>query len=306
MRLIVVLFALLLVCSFVLGAVPLLPQDEEGVRGAFLTSRPKEKPASANPDAPAAKPSRRRPKSTVAANTSKTQSGSPSSNPNTNKGTTSNSRPTAVNVQRIGLGLTLFMRDANGLAIRTDPDHVFHKGDRVRVLLETNADGYLYIFNTTNDGPPILIYPDAQLDEAGNYLQAHVPFEIPSSLADQERLRWLMFDEYAGAEKLFFVFSREPLKGVPIEDELIAYCKESAASCPVRPSTEVWAAVQKEMKEPLETDKAARYGRAQTASEQTASTRGLGLSKEDPPPSLIMMASSTSSTLVTTLDLVHK
>jgi hypothetical protein len=97
------------------------------------------------------------------------------------------------------------MRDANGLAVRTDPSHIFQKGDRVRVLLETNTDGHLYIFNTTNDGPPVMIYPDADLDEAGNYLQAHVPFEIPSSLAAEERLRWLVFDETA-AMRLFFVF----------------------------------------------------------------------------------------------------
>ena len=90
------------------------------------------------------------------------------------------------------------MRDSNGLAVRTDPEHVFQKGDRVRVLLETNTDGYLYIFNTTNDGPAIMIYPDAELDEAGNYIQAHVPFEIPSSLGSGGRLRWFAFDEVAG------------------------------------------------------------------------------------------------------------
>ena len=55
--------------------------------------------------------------------------------------------------------MTLFTRDSNGLAIRVDPDHVFRKGDRVRVLLETNTDGYLYIFNQTNDGPVVMIYP---------------------------------------------------------------------------------------------------------------------------------------------------
>jgi len=42
----------------------------------------------------------------------------------------------------MGLGLTLFMRDSNGLALRTDPSHEFRKGDHVRFLIETNADGY--------------------------------------------------------------------------------------------------------------------------------------------------------------------
>lgn len=211
-----------------------------------------------------------------------------------------------VNAPRIGLGMTLFTRDSNGLAVRVDPEHVFRKGDRVRVLLETNTDGFLYIFNQTNDGPVIMIYPDAQLDEAGNYIKAHVPWEIPTSAADDERLRWLVFDDVAGTERLFFVLTREPLKDVPTEDELIEFCKNSSDKCPWRPTTEVWELVQKQMQEPLKKDNNGRYGRAQTGPEQQASTRGLSLAKEDPEPSLIMMASSTSPMLVTTLDLIHK
>jgi hypothetical protein len=198
------------------------------------------------------------------------------------------------------------MRDVNGLAVRTQPGRVFQKGDRVRVLLETNTDGFIYIFNTTNDGPPVMIYPDADLDEGGNYLQAHVPFEIPSSLAGEERLRWLVFDENAGNERLFFVFTKEPLNGLPIEDDLIALCRDSKSACPVKPTADVWAQVEKEMKQPLLSDTSKNYGRAQTSSEHQATTRGLGLAKDDPQPSLIMMASSRTSTLVTTLDLIHK
>ena len=198
------------------------------------------------------------------------------------------------------------MRDSSGLAVRTDPDHVFRKGDRVRILLETNSDGYLYIFNTTDDGPATLIYPDVSLDDAGNYLQAHVPFEIPSSLSTEERLRWFAFDELAGTEHLFFVFTREPLGGVPIEDELIAFCGEAKGRCPIKPNDEVWAVVQKQMQEPLKTDKTKQYGRAQTTGEQEATSRGIGLAKDDPQPSLVMMASSARSTLVATLDLIHK
>jgi Domain of unknown function (DUF4384) len=306
MKVSIVLFGLVCICAVVIGAAPPVPQEQEDVRGAFLTSRPKEKPA--NTGTPT-KPSRRRPKQVVASNDSKTTARNNPSNSTSSSSTktsTDKTKPNVINTRRIGLGLTLFMRDSNGLAVRTDPAHVFQKGDRVRVLLETNADGYLYIFNTTNDGPPVMIYPDVDLDEAGNYLQAHVPFEIPSSLAGEERLRWLVFDEVAGDERLFFVFTREPLKGIPIEDELIALCRDSKSSCPVRPTDDVWEQVKTQMKVPLQTNRADNYGRAQTASEKQATTRGLGLAKDDPQPSLIMMASSTSSTLVTTLDLVHK
>ena len=309
MRLSVIAFGLVCLCAVVIGlAAPL--QDQDDVRGAFLTSRPKEKPVTSGA---AKKPSRRRPKQTTAptnsGNSNKPTDKKPpesSSSGTTVTPSTSSSSTKRVNAPRIGLGLTLFMRDSNGLAVRVDPDHVFQKGDRVRVLLETNADGFLYIFNSTNDGPAVMIYPHPDLDGAGNYLQAHVPFEIPSSQDAEERLRWFAFDENGGTERLFFVFTREPLSGVPIDDDLIALCKESKEKCPVRPSTEVWAVVQKQMQEPLKTDKAKQFGGAQTVTEEQATSRGLGLSKEDPPPSLVMMASSPRSTLVATLDLIHK
>jgi Domain of unknown function (DUF4384) len=299
MRLSVMVLGLVCLCAVVIGiAAPV--QDGDDVRGAFMTSRPKDKPA--NTGGTTARPSRRRPKTSSGSSNSNKP---PDKTPGKPKPTPSPSdSSTPVNARRLGLGVTLFMRDSNGLAVRVDPDHVFRKGDRVRVLLETNTDGYLYIFNTTNDGPATMIYPDANLDEAGNYLQAHVPFEIPTSLAGEERLRWFAFDENAGTEHLFFVFTREPLKGIPIDDDLIAFCRDS--KCPVQPNEEVWAVVQKALQEPLKTDKGSEFGKAETSTEQHATTRGIGLAKDDPQPSVVMMASSPRSTLVATLDLIHK
>jgi hypothetical protein len=302
MRLSVLLFAMVCACVAIgLAAPP--PQDQDDVRGAFLTSRPKEKPAASESTT---KPPRRRPKPAASPDPGK----APEKKPGNPSGPTTSKKPseptTPVNAPRIGLGMTLFTRDSNGLAVRVDPEHVFHKGDRVRALLETNSDGYIYIFNQTNDGPVIMIYPDVDLDEAGNYIKAHVPWEIPSSASTEERLRWLVFDEVPGTERLFFVFTREPLNGVPIEDELIAFCRNSTGSCPWRPTTEVWELIKKQMQEPLVKDNSSRYGSAQTKPEQQATTRGLSLAKDDPEPSLIMMASSKSPMLVATLDLTHK
>jgi hypothetical protein len=304
MRLSIFSLGLVCLCVVAIGIAAAPIQDQDDVRGAFLTTRPKEKTQTSGATT---RPSRRSPKKSVTPgkppeNDSKAgHSGSSApSGPSTSSGS---SRP--VNAQRLGLGLTLFMRESNGLAVRVDPDHVFSKGDRVRVLLETNTDGYLYIFNTTNNGQPVMIYPNADLDEGGNYLQAHVPFEIPASDAPQERLRWFVFDENAGTEQLFFVFSREPLTGMPIEDQLTALCRDAKDKCPFKPSAEVWTALQKQMQEPLKTDKAAQYGKTQTATEQQASTRGLGLAKTDPEPSMVLMASTTRSTLIAALDLIH-
>src|SRR5215212_11237909 len=303
MRLSVIFLGFVCLYAVVIGVAA--PAQDDDVRGAFLTSRPKEKPASSGA---ATKPNRRRPKqpagSTNPGSTSKPPEKKPPHSGTSGTASTPSVSMKPVNNPRIGLGVTLFMRDTSGSAVRVDPDHVFRQGDRVRVLLETNTDGYLYIFNTTDGGPATMIYPHADLDDAGNYLQAHVPFEIPSSASADERLRWFAFDQVAGTERLFFVFTREPLSGIPIDDELVALCKDS--KCPVRPNSEVWAVVQKEMQEPLKTDKTQQFGGAQTVTEQQASVRGLGLSKDDPPPSVVMMASSRRSTLVATLDLIHK
>jgi hypothetical protein len=284
------------------GLVPAVAfaQQEEDVRGAFMTTRPKAtgkvSGSSSSKSTASAKPSHRRPKTPP-----------PNSTDTTPVVVKDPGTPAKLNAPRIGLGLTLFMRDSNGLAVRTDPSHEFHKGDHVRVLIETNTDGYLYVFNTTDNGQPMMLYPDPELDEAGNYFQAHVPFEIPSSVAAEERLRWLTFDEHAGAEKLYFVFTREPLAAVPIEDDLISYCRENDGKCPWTPGADVWTQIQKEMNEPVQTAKVEGVGSAQTSNEHRAATRGIGLNRDDPEPSLIMLTSSTTKNmLVVSLDLIHK
>jgi len=206
----------------------------------------------------------------------------------------------------MGLGLTLFMRDSNGHAVRTDPSREFRKGDHVRVLLESNVNGYLYIFNTTDGGKPVMIYPDAELDEGGNYIQGHVPFEIPSSLGAEERLRWFTFDQNGGAERLYFVFTREPIAGIPMEDDLIAYCRAKTGNCPWRPADEIWQHVGKALNEPTRVSKSKAVGKAQTPGEQQATTRGIGLNRDDPEPTLILLTASTSKdVLVATMDLNH-
>jgi hypothetical protein len=276
-----------------------LAQQDEDVRGAFMTTRPKATgKASGQNSSSTPRPSHRRPKAkTVAKDTDNRKPGpTPSPSPSTK-----------LNTARLGLGLTLFMRDSNGLAIRTDPAHEFRKGDHVRFLVETSTDGYLYVFNTTDGGQPVMIYPAPELDEAGNYFQAHVPFELPSSEGAEERLRWLTFDEKPGAEKLYFVFSREPLTGVPIEDDLISYCRDNSRQCPWNPGADVWAQIQQEMNGPVKIAKAGKQGSNQTSGERSAVTRGIGLNRNDPEPSLIMLTASTSKNiLVAAVDLIHK
>ncbi len=145
-------------------------QSDEEVRGAFLSTRPK----TTNANAPARR--RRTPRNT---NTSSTTTGNSNNvkNANSNKSIDWSKvkigDPKVIKhdaSQAIGLGYTLFMRDVNGRTARVEPTREFHNGDRVRISMEPNIDGYLYIFDSEDGGPPQMIYPDARLDGGENWI----------------------------------------------------------------------------------------------------------------------------------------
>lgn len=290
-------------------------QEEENVRGTFISSRPKSGStgtATANTNTSASggtSASRRRTRRTTSRPANKnSSSGNTAGNPRSN--TNSNTTIASVNAYAstpIALGYSLFMRDANGNAVRVDPSREFRAGDRVRLSLETNIDGYLYVFYTENDANPQMIFPDARLDEGYNEIDAHVPAEVPSSFETDERLRWFVFDEKPANERLYIVVTREPLPGIPIGDDLIEYCKNRPKPCVWQPTPGLWAQLKANMNARVYIDKTNAYGQVQTKTEQTATTRGLGLDRSAPEPSVIRMnAVASTGILVTVLDLIHK
>jgi hypothetical protein len=214
----------------------------------------------------------------------------------------------AYSSKPIGLGYSLYMRDASGDAVRIDPSRVFRAGDRIRISLETNTDGYLYVFHTENNGEPQMLYPDAKLDEGDNFVEAHVPYEIPWSGETSDDLRWFVFDRNPANERLYIVLTREPLPGVPTGEQLVSYCRQNQNQCPWRPATGLWSQVRVNAEGKVIVDKkAATYGQKQTTGERDATTRGLGLPTSAPEPSIVRMnASSNAGVLVTALDLTHQ
>ncbi|HEX8130338.1 MAG TPA: DUF4384 domain-containing protein [Pyrinomonadaceae bacterium] len=208
----------------------------------------------------------------------------------------------------IGLGYTFFTLGDNGLPVRTDPAREFRTGEAIRIALETNTDGYLYIFHTENDGEPSMIFPDTRLGGGGNFVRAHVPYQIPSSEETTEETRWFVFKDPPAAERLYIVLVRQPLAGVPTGAALANYCFEAGHTCPWRPAASVWTELKSaQEREQVAVSKVKDQGRAITADEREATTRGLGLAAGAPTPSVIRMtASANSKMLVTAIDLIHK
>ncbi|CAN5143343.1 MAG: DUF4384 domain-containing protein [Pyrinomonadaceae bacterium] len=336
--------AMLILCAAVAPAFAQEQQDEDiGTRGAFLSTRPSGK-SSGDPAKPnqnegqSAQPSSRPAIGTAQNTSAKPPSGSKSgkksaagsvavasANPKIKKGSSkSSSAPAkennatadsgtnftnaALNPAAIGLGYTLYMRDANGDALRVDPKRVFHTGESIRLALESNTDGYLYVFHTENDKNPEMIFPDARLGRGSNFVRAHVPYEVPSNMEADERLRWFNFDGTPATERLYIVLTRQPLPDVPTGETLVKFCATDGNSCPWNPSREMWAQIKgANDREEIAVSQLKDAGRPQTANEREATTRGLGLSQDAPGPSIIRMtASSTTGVLVTAVDLMHK
>ena len=202
----------------------------------------------------------------------------------------------------IGLGYTLYMRDSNGDAIRVDPAREFSEGDRIRVLLEANTDGYLYIFHTEDGNAPQMLFPDAKLDGGRNDIRAHVPYQVPGALVG-----WFKFDDRPAVERLYVVVSRAPLAGVPIAAALVKHCADNPGGCMWRPTAATWAQLKSDAAAPVAIAQSKDDGQKLTEGESQALTRGLGLSLDAPPPTIIRMnTSSNTGRMVTTIDLVHK
>jgi hypothetical protein len=214
----------------------------------------------------------------------------------------------ATKPRPLGLGYTFFTLGDNGLAVRTDSARHFRTGEAIRIALESNTDGYLYIFHTENGGEPSMIFPDTRLNGGANFVRAHVPYEIPSSEEASEAMRWFVFKDPPAVERLYIVLTRQPLAGVPTGEALANYCSEAQHTCPWRPAAGVWTELRAtQEREQVAVSKVKDQGRVQTTDEREATTRGLGLGAGAPTPSVIRMtASANAKALVTAIDLIHK
>ncbi len=206
----------------------------------------------------------------------------------------------------IGLGYTIYQRDANGNPVRVPQSREFRRNDAVRLIIESNVNGYLYIFHTENDGPPQMIFPDPRLNNGRNKITAHVPYEAPSSRETDPSLRWFVFDEKAATERLYLVVTKRPLPGVPTGNGLVAYSQAKSTAGPWRPAEAAWTQIAANVDSARE-DKSGEFGQTLTAIEQEAVERGLGLGLNAPAPSVIRMSKSPQARqLVTMVALIHK
>jgi hypothetical protein len=112
-----------------------------------------------------------------------------------------------VNAASVPLGLrySVMKLDASGKFGEVDQDATFHSGDRIRLTVDTNTSGYLYVVMQGSSGSWRLLFPSADVDGGNNRIEKGSTQQIPSG----EKGRFV-FDEQSGTEKLFLVLARRP------------------------------------------------------------------------------------------------
>ena len=84
-----------------------------------------------------------------------------------------------------------------------DPKSVFHSGDKIRIEVESNDAGYLYIVQQGSSKTWQTLFPNADIDGGSNRISANQRYTLPGGAR-------FAFDEQPGAERLFIILSRKP------------------------------------------------------------------------------------------------
>ncbi len=103
----------------------------------------------------------------------------------------------------------IILAGKNGDVREVTDKHRFRSGDRIRLVFEANAQGYLYIFQRGSSGRGQLLFPDRRINEGRNTIEPYRRVSFPPPTGPSQG--WWEFDENKGEEQIFLFFSPDPI-----------------------------------------------------------------------------------------------
>jgi hypothetical protein len=137
---------------------------------------------------------------------------------------------TSYSTKPLGLRYSILRNSAEGDYREVAPDTVFHSGDRIRVAVEVNDPGYLYIAMKGASGTWRVLFPTADIDGGNNRVESGRQFVIPSAPGR------FAFDQQPGEERIFIVLSRQPEPSLEQLIYSLGSQRVSPTSAPAAPS----------------------------------------------------------------------
>jgi hypothetical protein len=109
--------------------------------------------------------------------------------------------------RRVGLKYRILLRTPDCDIREVDSSHTFHSGDKVRLQIEANVDGYLYVLQKGSTGKDRMLFPDPRINGGDNKIARGILYSVPGN-------QWFTFDNNPGTENLTVAVSRTPMKSV--------------------------------------------------------------------------------------------
>lgn len=190
----------------------------------------------------------------------------------------------------VGLGYTVFLKDPSHRFVRVNPEQSFRAGDSIRILVESNIDGYIYVFHKTDDGPTKMLFPDWDAHQGDNRIWAHYPQFVP----DPDLFEFALSGPPA-AERLTIVVSRHPIAGLPIGTGL-----QGLRGVPVRED------LLREISRPVNY-REYNQNNAGMAITNKEIARDVQMVRSDPPPDHILLNQQTNADrIISRLTIYHR
>jgi hypothetical protein len=133
-------------------------------------------------------------------------------------------------VSPLGLRYSILKRQDSGDYVEVSPDSTFHSGDRIRVILEANDTGYLYVVQQGSSDKWETLYPSPETNSGSNRVEPKQVYRVPPEGV-------FSFDTRTGTERLFIVLSRQPVSDL---DSLI-YSLDDSKRRPSSPGRQMLA-----------------------------------------------------------------
>jgi hypothetical protein len=110
----------------------------------------------------------------------------------------------AASVPHLGFRYTLaLVNQTSGKAEAVDPDRDFRKGECVRIEVESNQSGYLYILSKQSSGGWLPLFPSSEMPDESNVADPGQKVRAPKDYCFE-------ISDPPGTETLFVVLSRSP------------------------------------------------------------------------------------------------
>ena len=112
-----------------------------------------------------------------------------------------------VSSKPLGIRYSL-LRISDEAPVEVSPKSTFRSGDFVRVRVEANRDGFLYVASQGSSGKWKLLFPSLEIADGDNHIQGHRSYDLP---AGDEAFH---FDDRAGEERLVLFYSAQPVNNL--------------------------------------------------------------------------------------------